>query len=622
MKIWKSLRKRNQTTNFQNKIVTTFKKFNNTDKYLDLMYKLTKDTLDVYKARSIRILYDVSMGIANSEYDLAKENCIHMHKEFLQSLETEFEETLHSTKGFEWAKLKNQIAVFEVMHWLENAINIYSNFFCNEVKVKSLSSGETDESKYQAYLDEVLSDVLRRLKREFDVDEGRLQIDFPHRSRFSSSLISKYITGNLKSFILTWLETEEKSRETFLAVLYLTIRTFKKFKEDLNRQIDELKIEGEINAESLIDEIFLPFRKMYLQKEQSVIKSWIEVDLENKSKQLKKYKMTEANFEFEKGFFDKINLNQFISKSSSESNERENFFKLTMLLEPALYDSIVAYTSKMFERWNEVPLEEDKFNVIKALTNNYIDKIGGYFSEIWLMLTDYLDAVNQEQSRIEEGMKDEEKKERNKMKSKNVGIGEAIDSAKDWYKPPAEYFKFIFAFEKLVKILISQFDKILNKISENKALVSVIEVSRGGLLSNMGTMIKMSNQEFIAKIHLHCHFILAKNFKKIDYGAKKGGEAYSNVVKSARDDLYSFLSPFLKFLILSNDAMSNGIRLYHTIAGGAIEALIAHFSKFIQNKKLSYDFSDDIIEFNELFQDIQSEQIKIIYDKFKYMLSS
>ena len=128
--------------------------------------------------------------------------------------------------------------------------------------------------------------------------------------------------------------------------------------------------------------------------------------------------MTEANFEFEKGFFDKINLNQFISKSNSETNERENFFKLTMLLEPALYDSIVSYTSKMFERWNEIPLDDDNFNVIKALSNNYIDKIGGYFSEICLMLTDYLDAVNQEQARIEEGMKDEEKKERNKMKSK------------------------------------------------------------------------------------------------------------------------------------------------------------------------------------------------------------
>ena len=214
------------------------------------------------------------------------------------------------------------------------------------------------------------------------------------------------------------------------------------------------------------------------------------------------------------------------------------------------------------------------------------------------------------------------KRRRNEIKwsQNNVGIGEAIDSSKDWYKPPSEYFKFIFAFERLVKILISQFDKILQRIPEKKALVSVIEVSRGGLLSNMGTMIKMANQEFIQKIHLHCHFILAKNFKKIDYGAKKGGDSYFNIVTSARDDFYSFINPFLKFLVINNDAMNNGTRLYHTIAGGALEALIAHFSKFIQNKKLDYRFDDDIIGFNELFQDIQSEQVKIIFDiiKIKY----
>ena len=201
------------------------------------------------------------MGIANSEFDIAKENWINMYKDFLQNIETEFEETLNSTKGFEWAKLRKQVAVFEVLHCLENVISIHTNFFCKEVKLNALSSGESDESKYQKYLDEVLADVLKRLKREFDIEQGRLQLDFPHRIRFSSSLISKYITENLKSFILTWLETDEKSKETFLIVLNLTIKTFKTFKEDLNNLVEELKIGNEITAGNLIDEIFLPFRK-------------------------------------------------------------------------------------------------------------------------------------------------------------------------------------------------------------------------------------------------------------------------------------------------------------------------------------------------------------------------
>ena len=52
-----------------------------------------------------------------------------MHKEFLQRLEIEFEETLIGVYGFDQKKLRKQIEVFEILKKLDVAIGIYVSFF-------------------------------------------------------------------------------------------------------------------------------------------------------------------------------------------------------------------------------------------------------------------------------------------------------------------------------------------------------------------------------------------------------------------------------------------------------------------------------------------------------------
>lgn len=323
----KRLEKEKSNYKLADDVVTIFEKFNNNEEYLELMHELTKDTQNVEKARIIRMLNDISVDIANSSYMVAKENCMLMHKEFLQSLELEFEGSLLSTNGLEIKKLRTQVGVFEMLHRLENAIKIYVNFFCNEVKVKPISPGETDPQVYTEYLTAFHKDILMRLKREFNLTEGRMRSDFPHRLRFASSLLSTFFSETYKAFILDWLETEEKSKETFLTVLHLTVNEFKTFKTDVSVLISELKIGNETTAENILEEIFLPFRKMYLQKEQSVMSKSVGSVLEAKAKPIQKIKMKDVNFEIERNFFDKINP---IAKHGSDATEKDNFFKLTM----------------------------------------------------------------------------------------------------------------------------------------------------------------------------------------------------------------------------------------------------------------------------------------------------
>ena len=182
-----------------NKLITTFQKFNNNDEYLELQHELTKDIYNVDKAKQISMLNDISLGIANSDYIVAKENCIQMHKEFLQSLEVELEDILIGSK----ANLSNKnllkiIGIFETMNSLQSAIKIHIDFFLNEVTIKPIPPGETDEEFYVNYLDQVLKDILDRLKREFDKDNGRMYEGFPHRLSFASSLINTFFEQYFK----------------------------------------------------------------------------------------------------------------------------------------------------------------------------------------------------------------------------------------------------------------------------------------------------------------------------------------------------------------------------------------------------------------------------------------
>ena len=141
-----------------------------------------------------------------------------MHRQFLQKLELELEEILLSNGGLDSNKLKNILEVFDILKKMENAIKIYINFFCNEVKFKPISPNETDMEKYQNYLDAVHSDILARIRREFGLETGRLREGFLHRERFAFSLLSKYFSDNYKAFILYWLETDLRSKETFLSM--------------------------------------------------------------------------------------------------------------------------------------------------------------------------------------------------------------------------------------------------------------------------------------------------------------------------------------------------------------------------------------------------------------------
>mmetsp|Transcript_8314 Transcript_8314/g.7363 ORF Transcript_8314/g.7363 Transcript_8314/m.7363 type:complete len:154 (+) Transcript_8314:333-794(+) len=151
----------------------------------------------------------------------------------------------------------------------------------------------------------------------------------------------------------------------------------------------------------------------------------------------------------------------------------------------------------------------------------------------------------------------------------------------------------------------------------------------------MSTLIKVANQEIIEKINLHCHYILSKHLKKGNT-TKKHADV-SGFHMHARDEIKMFLGPFFKFLSETEDNMHNASRLLQTLAVNTIETLVAHYSKankkgFFNLKKLKNiakgepttdnmsGLSEDVIVYNELFQDINSEQVRVMYQKFKQLV--
>ena len=60
-------------------------------------------------------------------------------------------------------------------------------------------------------------------------------------------------------------------------------------------------------------------------------------------------------------------------------------------------------------------------------------------------------------------------------------------------------------------------------------------------------------------------------------------------------------------------------RLLQTLAARVIESLIHHYN---QVKLEKVDLAGDIMQYNELFHDLESEEVKILYEKFKYIVNS
>jgi len=558
-------------------------------------------------------LNEISIDIANSDFITAKDNWIMMHNDFLQSLEIEFEQTLLSTNGLEIQKLKQQILVFEMLHKLDWPIRIYKKFFDIKLIANKLLE-EKSPKKYQEHLDVVHSQVLQRLEVEFDLNNGRLQKDFPHRARFATSLLTNFFSTNYRSFMLAWLDTEEKSKEIFLMVLSLTVKTFEDFKSKLIGLIGRLKIGNETSIENILDEMILPFRKMYLQKEQSVLKNKVTSILDDKTKQLEKVQMKDVQFEFERNFLNKLNP---ISKGSSDSSDKDNFFKATMILEPALYEVITNYATTMFDRWLYIPIEQDVNIAVETLSLDYLEKLNGFFSEVCSKITDYLVAIDHDQQQLHEQIQSEKKHKVMESDSNNT-----IENIKASYRPPVEYFKFIFAFEDLVKVLVNQLSEVCAKVVEQKQLTSTIEMSRDTILNNMASVIKLANHEIVAKINLHCHYILSKHLKKSEYGLKKTNDINSLGNIGARDEINSFLTPFFRFLSENDDSEHNATRLLETLAANTTETLLAHYKKLNKNKKGPLNLIEDAVYYNELFEDVHSDRVRILYEKLKMILAS
>ncbi|CAI2386237.1 unnamed protein product [Moneuplotes crassus] len=614
-------------------IVTLFQKLNtNSDQSLEIIHDLTKNNS---YAKEIHILGEMSKDIVNSDFMIAKENCISMHKQFIQRLELELEDLLvgkgksdrnknsHSANAeapvynMETQKI---IGVFETIGRLENAVRIYTDFFINELKIKPISPNETNEKIYKQFIETVHEDILMRLQREFSLTNGRFKEGFPHRARFSNSLLHKYLTCNYKSFILTFLETEGRSKETFCCILYTAIISFKNFKQKILLVTKQLKIGNETSIENILEEIFIPFRKMYLTKEQAVLRNNVGEKLQEKITEIQKIKMPEIILEHERNFFDKINI---VGKGLGGQADKDNFFfKLAMVVHTSALmleddNGGTNHSLGISERVLDIPLEEDLEKTVKTIVNLYFELINNYFMELCSKITEYLDAIEQEQGMIPDKPAEEEKK-LIFFKSRH---SDQLVSQKASYRPPVEYFKFVFSLEKLVQVCMGKVTKILQRISSRKELIKNIEVDRESILSNMATLIKVANQEIIEKINLHCHYILSKCLRKLK-SAKKADIVEVNAI--ARDEVKSFIQPFFKILSDQDDHTHNATRLLQSLAGNTIETLLVYYKKpdlVVSKKPQSLSvFKEDIVAYNEIFQDINSEKVAIMYEKFKRLV--
>lgn len=164
-----------------------------------------------------------------------------------------------------YSKLIGLVKVFETLNRVDNAIRVYSTYFNKGlINLKAIPSSDSDEAAYVAHLEIVLSNIIEKFSSEFDKDKGRIHKDFPHRLRFASAVVNTFFEKEFKKFILTWLDTEEKSKETFMMILHITIKGVSKFQQELSVLLGDLKI---ANADTIIFEMMQPFQKMYFQKE-------------------------------------------------------------------------------------------------------------------------------------------------------------------------------------------------------------------------------------------------------------------------------------------------------------------------------------------------------------------
>ena len=140
------------------------------------------------------------------------------------------------------------------------------------------------------------------------------------------------------------------------------------------------------------------------------------------------------------------------------------------------------------------------------------------------------------------------------------------------------------------------------------------------MINEMSAKIQDFNEKILENLLKQFQEIINKTQKKNDFNLKKQLQDEIKTTQTSQE-VTSFLKPFINVLLNDKYHEKNRIRLLFNLTERIVQIFTEHYQKFVVTSDGAILLSGDINKYNELFLQINEDEIIKEYERFKLLVN-
>ncbi|CDW91827.1 exocyst complex component 5 [Stylonychia lemnae] len=533
-----------------------------------------KDIYNLQNANTLTVLNQVMSQIAlegNTKTPQNSEAITHLYQQYLEKTNQEFYQNLQSNDR---AKLQMIFKVFEELDQKEQSLSTYLDFMCSQaIQIKSVSSTKDKES-FKQYHQALNEDITQVFLDEMNSSNGRIIEVFGGELwfRICQDLLNKFFKNNYKKFIQESLDTEGKSKQYFLEMLEQVIEDTRSLLQNLKVKIfDEFHLDFHSELEQISTNLFIDYQRLYHKKEMALVDK------------------ASTNF-YQKAIEKIISAANTVDEHQKQGGQLIQWFmnkpKLIAIykeLDLSKIEDQFIFFSKAIDRSIKISLPQQLILNLYDLAVNYLK---GFKERYMDRIIEYLE--------------------------------QELPNSDNRVEPL--YLEIIFKLQLVYQSFQSYFERVLPFLQADKSYLHALESMKGEMINEMSSSIQLYNEKIVNNIIKQLSDILNKSQKKNDYNIKK---KLNDEIKTTQTstDVISYIKPFFQVLFNQKYHEKNRMRLLYNMIDRIVQIFTAHYQKFVISQEGAILLSGDINRYNELFLQVEADEIIKKYESFKLLIN-
>eukprot|EP00347_Sterkiella_histriomuscorum_P019571 403341127 len=532
-----------------------------------------KDVYQVQNANTLSALNQVINQIlleGNTKAPANADQITHLFQQFLERTNQEF---YHALQANDRDKLNQLFLIFSELGQRDQSIQTYLDFVCSQlIRIKSISSTK-DKDSFKQYHNQLNQEIVSTFKQEMNASEGRIVEIFGNELWFKTcqELLNNFFKQNYKKFIQEALDTEGKSKQYFLEMLEQVIDDSRQFIAQLKNEVfKENHLDLDAECDQIFVNIFNDYQRLYHKKELTLSDKSIASFYQ---KSLDKIQQAAQSIEEQKG--GPHHVQWFMNKPKLIAIYKE--------LELSRLEEQFRQFGKAIERSTKISLSQQLIINLYDLSVTYLKNFKDKFAD---KLIEHLEAeLPNSENRVE-----------------------------------PIYLEIIFRMQLVYQSFQVYLEKVLPHLQVDKSYLHNLEAMMTEMTNDMSSAIQVFNEKIMNNIIKQLQDILTKTQKKNDYNIKK---RLSDEIKTTQTsvDVINYVKPFFQVLFNEKYHEKNRMRLLYNLIERIVHIFTLHYQKFAISQEGAILLSGDINKYNELFLQVDADEIIKKYESFKLLIN-